>query len=63
MWKGRACAAQQRVQQGMMKRGGTNPSTKLPARLQVFKGTEHPHIAQQPKDITNKISKKPADAL
>jgi hypothetical protein len=29
--------------------------------LQVYKGTEHPHEAQQPVCITNEISKKPKE--
>ena len=31
--------------------------------LKVFKGAAHPHEAQQPIDITHRISKKPAEAI
>lgn len=32
-------------------------------QLQVYKGASHPHEAQLPIDITDKISKKPSESL
>jgi large subunit ribosomal protein L13 len=45
---------------GMLPRGRLGDS--LYTHLKVFKGAAHPHEAQQPVDITARISKKPAEA-
>lgn len=42
-------------------RASLSPCLCVHPCLKVFKGTEHPHVAQQPVDITNRISKKPAE--
>lgn len=45
---------------GMLPRGRLGDA--LFTHLKVFKGAAHPHGAQQPQDITARISKKPAEA-
>lgn len=35
---------------------------RIRLHLKVYKGTEHPHDAQQPTDITKAISAKPRNA-
>eukprot|EP00882_Tetradesmus_deserticola_P001147 GHRQ01001240.1.p1 GENE.GHRQ01001240.1~~GHRQ01001240.1.p1 ORF type:complete len:220 (+),score=95.20 GHRQ01001240.1:88-747(+) len=44
---------------GMLPKGRLGRDIRL--HLKVFKGTEHPHDAQQPTNITSHISKKPKD--
>lgn len=45
--------------QGMLPKGRLGRNIKL--HLKVFKGTDHPHGAQQPTDITSEINLKPKD--
>jgi large subunit ribosomal protein L13 len=42
---------------GMLPKGSLGRDIRL--HLKVYKGTEHPHAAQQPVDITREISLKP----
>lgn len=44
---------------GMLPKGRLGRDIRL--HLKVYKGTEHPHDAQQPINITSHISKKPKD--
>jgi large subunit ribosomal protein L13 len=46
---------------GMLTRGRLG--NRLFHHLKVYKGASHPHEAQQPADITDKISKKPSESL
>lgn len=46
---------------GMLTRGRLGNA--LFRHLKVYKGSSHPHEAQQPIDITDKISKKPSESL
>ncbi len=50
----------ERAVKGMLPKGRLGRDIKL--HLKVYKGTGHPHEAQQPTDITNRISAKPAAA-
>jgi large subunit ribosomal protein L13 len=45
---------------GMLPKGRLGRRIRL--HLKVYKGTEHPHDAQQPTDITKAISAKPRNA-
>jgi large subunit ribosomal protein L13 len=51
----------ERAVKGMLPKGRLG--SVLFTHLKVFKGTEHPHEAQQPVDITARISVGPADAV
>lgn len=42
---------------GMLPKGRLGRDIRL--HLKVYKGSEHPHVAQQPQDITSHISQKP----
>jgi large subunit ribosomal protein L13 len=44
---------------GMLPKGRLGRDIRL--HLKVYKGTEHPHEAQQPTNITSHISKKPKE--
>lgn len=46
--------------QGMLPKGPLGRKIRL--HLKVYKGSEHPHTAQQPQDITARIDAKPAPA-
>ena len=46
---------------GMLPKG--RMGRHLFTHLKVFRGTEHPHTAQQPVDITHRISKKPGEIV
>ncbi|KAL4428834.1 hypothetical protein ABPG77_005272 [Micractinium sp. CCAP 211/92] len=46
---------------GMLPKGRI--ASPLFNHLKVYKGSEHPHVAQRPVDITGRISKKPSEAL
>lgn len=46
---------------GMLTRG--RMGRHLFTHLKVYKGADHPHVAQKPVDITDKISKKPSVSL
>ncbi|KAL4451561.1 hypothetical protein ABPG75_007223 [Micractinium tetrahymenae] len=46
---------------GMLPKGRI--ASPLFNHLKVYKGSEHPHVAQRPVDITGRISKKPSESL